>query len=86
MFFFRRPTAQRIDRFRETATRDTFSYPEVGATLKGVIPEQYNLDHNRVRLGEGTATFEHASAALFNWKMFDHGVGRVAAPGWPRGS
>jgi len=83
MFFFRRPTAQRIDRFRETATRDTFSYPEVGATLKGEIPEQYNLDHNRVRLGQGTATFEHASAALFNWKMFDIGWVELLHPGGP---
>jgi uncharacterized protein (UPF0548 family) len=83
MFFFRRPTAQRIDRFRQTAARETFSYPEVGATLKGEIPEQYNLDHNRVRLGEGAVTFERASAALCEWKMFDIGWVELLHPGGP---
>jgi uncharacterized protein (UPF0548 family) len=83
MFFLRRPTVQRIDRFRQTATRDPFSYPEVGATIKGEIPEQYNLDHNRIRLGDGAATFEHASAALFNWKMFDIGWVELLHPGGP---
>jgi uncharacterized protein (UPF0548 family) len=83
MFFFRRPTAQRIDRFRQAAMRDTFSYPEVGATLKGEIPEQYNLDHNRVRLGAGPATFERASAALCDWKMFDIGWVELLRPDGP---
>jgi uncharacterized protein (UPF0548 family) len=83
MFFFRRPTAQRIDRLRQTAMRDTFSYPEVGATLKGEIPEQYNLDRNRVRLGEGAVTFERASVALCNWKMFDIGWVELLHPGDP---
>jgi hypothetical protein len=40
MFFLTRPTVQRIDRFRLAATQDPFSYPEVGATLKGEIPER----------------------------------------------
>jgi uncharacterized protein (UPF0548 family) len=83
MFFFRRPTAQRIDRFRQTATRDTFSYPEVGATLKGEIPERYNLDHNRVRLGQGAVTFERASRALCDWKMFDIGWVELLHPRGP---
>ena len=83
MFFFRRPTAQRIDRFRQMATRETFSYPEVGATLKGEIPERYNLDRNRVRLGEGAVTFERASAALCEWKMFDIGWVELLHPREP---
>jgi uncharacterized protein (UPF0548 family) len=73
MFFLRRPTAQRIERFRRKAAQDTFSYPEVGATLEGSFPDGYNLDHNRIRLGEGTRIFERASAALSDWKMFDIG-------------
>ncbi len=83
MFFLRRPTAQRIDRFRQTATRDTFSYPEVGATLKGEIPERYNLDHNRIRLGAGSRIFEQARAALFDWKMFDIGWVKLIHPAAP---
>lgn len=73
MFFLTRPTAQRIDRFRQIAKQDTFSYPEVGATLGEAIPERYNLDHNRIRLGEGRLLFEHAYAALEAWKMFELG-------------
>jgi uncharacterized protein (UPF0548 family) len=73
MFFLTRPTAQRIDRFRQIAKRDTFSYPEVGATLGETIPDRYNLDHNRIRLGEGLPLFEHAYAALEAWKMFELG-------------
>jgi uncharacterized protein (UPF0548 family) len=73
MFFLSRPTAQRIDRFRQFAEQDTFSYPEVGATLGAAIPDRYNLDHNRIRLGEGLSLFEHAYAALEAWKMFDLG-------------
>ena len=83
MFFLRRLTAQRIDRFRQTATRDTFSYPEVGATLKGEIPERYNLDHNRIRLGAGSRIFERARAALFDWKMFDIGWVKLIHPAAP---
>lgn len=73
MFFLTRPTAQRIDRFRQIAKQDTFSYPEVGATLGEAIPERYNLDHNRIRLGEGLPLFEPAYAALETWKMFELG-------------
>jgi uncharacterized protein (UPF0548 family) len=83
MFFLKRPTAQRIDRFRRTATHDTFSYPEVGATLKGEVPERYNLDRNRVRLGEGSGTFERACSALFDWKMFDIGWVELLHPAAP---
>jgi uncharacterized protein (UPF0548 family) len=73
MFFLTRPTAQRIDRFRQTAEQDTFSYPEVGTTLEGVLPERYNLDQNRVRLGRGLSLFNQAYAALQAWKMFELG-------------
>jgi uncharacterized protein (UPF0548 family) len=85
MFFLSRPTAQRIDRFRQMAKQDSFSYPEVGATLEGLFPDDYNLDHNRIRLGEGLGIFERAFAALCDWKMFDiewvellHPLGHIA--------
>jgi uncharacterized protein (UPF0548 family) len=83
MFFLTRPTAQRIDRFRRMAKQDTFSYPEVGATLGERIPGQYNLDHNRIRLGEGLPLFEHAYAALKAWKMFELGWMELLHPPEP---
>jgi uncharacterized protein (UPF0548 family) len=83
MFFLTRPTAQRIDRFRQIAEQDTFSYPEVGATLGEAIPERYNVDHNRIRLGEGLSLFEHAHAALEAWKMFELGWVELLHPREP---
>jgi uncharacterized protein (UPF0548 family) len=41
------------------------------------------VDHNRVRLGEGEATFEKAVAALRAWKMFDFGWIEVFPPDAP---
>src|ERR1700745_1903570 len=83
MFFLTRPTAQRIDRFRQTAEQDTFSYPEVGATLEGMLPERDNMDHNRVRLGQGLSLFNHAFTALQAWKMFDIGWVELLHPPGP---
>ncbi|HZD45450.1 MAG TPA: DUF1990 domain-containing protein [Acidobacteriaceae bacterium] len=83
MFFLSRPTAQRIARFRQTVEQDSFSYPEVGATLKGSFPDGYNLDQNRIRLGEGSGTFERAFAALCAWKMFDVGWVELLHPPEP---
>jgi uncharacterized protein (UPF0548 family) len=62
MFFLTRPTAQRIDRFRQMAEQDSFSYPEIGGTLREAIPNRYNIDHNRIRLGEGLPLFERGWA------------------------
>ena len=83
MFFLSRPTAQCIDRFRQTAEQDTFSYPEVGATHEGMLPERYNMDHNRVRLGQGLSLFNHAYAALQAWNMFELGWVELLHPPEP---
>ena len=83
MFFLTRPTAQRIDRFRQMVKQDTFSYPEVGATLREAIPNRYNVDHNRICLGEGRPLFEQAYAALKAWKMFELGWMELLHPPEP---
>ena len=73
MFFLRRPTTQRINRFRRTAEQETFSYPQVGAIGDNALPKGYNVDRNQIRLGEGLPLFESAYSALEAWKMFDIG-------------
>lgn len=73
MFFLRRPTRQRINRFRSAAERDPFSYPQVGAIGDSATPKGYNVDRNRIRLGEGLPLFDRAYAQLQAWKMFDIG-------------
>jgi uncharacterized protein (UPF0548 family) len=83
MFFLRRPTMQRVNRFARTAAQDAFSYLEVGATVSGIFPRGFNIDHNRVRLGEGMPLFERAYAALGAWKMFDLGWVELIHPAEP---
>jgi uncharacterized protein (UPF0548 family) len=73
MFFLRRPTTQRINRFRRAAELDSFSYPQVGAIGDRALPKGYNVDRNQIRLGEGLPLFDRAYAALEAWKMFDIG-------------
>lgn len=71
----RRPSEACVQRFLEGARREPFSYDERGASRDGA-PRGYDLDHNRVQLGAGRATFERAHAALRRWAMFP--------PSWTR--
>jgi uncharacterized protein (UPF0548 family) len=71
MFFLKRPSLQAIERSLQIAEQDTFSYKEVGHTVRGSLPPGYNVDHNRVLLGYGAAVFERAKAALGAWRMFE---------------
>lgn len=47
----------------------TLTYPEVGATLLGPLPDGYHHLHHRTRVGRGTADFEAAGAAVTGWRM-----------------
>jgi uncharacterized protein (UPF0548 family) len=73
MFFLHRPSQQTLERFRQMAEQDSFSYPELRATLNNSLPPGYNIDHTRVCLGHGKDLFERARAAFESWKMFDLG-------------
>ncbi len=54
MFFLSQPNRGSVDEFLARATADSFSYPGVGATLRGDKPAGYrNYEHNRVFLGKG---------------------------------
>ena len=65
-----KPSDAQVDAFLSRARSHGFSYPEVGATC-AEIPAGYTIDHNRVVLGRGSATFHAASIALQRWQMFD---------------
>jgi uncharacterized protein (UPF0548 family) len=69
MFLLREPSAVRIRQFVLDHATLPFPYKEVGATQRET-PARYNLDHNRVELGQGRGTFERACAALQSWQMF----------------
>jgi uncharacterized protein (UPF0548 family) len=58
-----------------------FTYNEVGATNTTPPATDYNVDHNRIQIGTGEATYKKGVEALKNWRQFD--LGWVAAT--PRG-
>ncbi|MFF1648290.1 DUF1990 family protein [Streptomyces sp. NPDC058240] len=45
------------------------TYPEVGATRLGPLPDGYHHLHHRTRVGHGRADFEAAGAAVTRWRM-----------------
>jgi len=86
VFFLLKPRAERIERFLAEQRNRTFSYREVGYSRRGA-PPGYKEDHNRIRLGEGRATFARAVEAIRSWKTFDlgwasaHPAGEEIVPG-----
>ena len=82
MFFLSKPTRAEIDEFLKQRERDTFSYPEVGAT-RDAPPKGYNIDHNRQLLGSGEQDFEKAKNAVRQWKMFEVPGLDLCYPGTP---
>ncbi|MFC8224887.1 DUF1990 family protein [Streptomyces sp. NPDC057287] len=47
----------------------TLTYPEVGATRLGPLPDGYNHLHHRAAVGRGRAEFEAAGAAVTEWRL-----------------
>jgi uncharacterized protein (UPF0548 family) len=82
MFLLRQPSAETIRRFIASQKDLPFSYSEVGAT-QTAAPAGYNIDHNRIRLGEGRETFMRASDALSKWRHFELGWASVVPHGSP---
>jgi uncharacterized protein (UPF0548 family) len=70
MFLVSQPRRDAIDQFIAAQRIQNFSYPEVGRSREAA-PTGYNLDHNRIKLGEGTESFQRAKQATRQWKMFD---------------
>jgi uncharacterized protein (UPF0548 family) len=70
MFLAMRPHNEVVLDFLARQKNQPFSYPEEGAS-RLVAPEGYNVDHNRIMLGEGRETFAKAVQAVKDWKMFE---------------
>ncbi len=69
MFVLKKPDETFVRRFLEEQKDEPFSYPEVGASSR-VAPSWYNVDHNRILLGDGYETYSKAIEAVKSWKMF----------------
>lgn len=82
MFFLRKPSAEQVQRFLNGQKELSFSYPEAGAT-NFTLPSGYNIDHNRIRLGEGEQVFKQAAAGMRSWQMFNLGWLEICWPDAP---
>jgi uncharacterized protein (UPF0548 family) len=63
------PSENEVRRFLSKQRNSSFSYPEVGAS-DGKVPDGYNVDRNRIRLGSGEVTWNRAVQAIRAWRMF----------------
>ena len=80
MFRISEPSEQDAVQFVSSQCNLPFTYAEVGAT-NATPPSGYRVDHNRIRLGEGEATYRRGVKALKSWQQFDLGWVGIA----PRG-
>jgi uncharacterized protein (UPF0548 family) len=69
MILLRRPSEATIREFLARQRDQAFSYPQVGAT-RDQPPAGYAVDHTRVLLGNGSAVYSRAVAAVRRWEMF----------------
>lgn len=69
MVLFRKPNAAAIARFIDAQSGLAFRYESVGATQRQP-PTGYVVDHRRVLLGQGEATFARAANAIREWEHF----------------
>ena len=80
MFRISEPSERDAVEFVSSQRNLPFTYAEVGAT-NATPPSGYQVDHNRIRLGEGEATYQGGVKALKSWRQFDLGWVVIA----PRG-
>lgn len=69
MISLRRPTEQQVRQFLQEQGKLPLTYSAVGQTLT-VPPPKYMVDHTRVKLGTGAATYAAAKQALRHWDQF----------------
>lgn len=78
----REPSDEEAARFVASQRDLPFTYAEVGAT-NATPPTGYTVDHNRIQLGSGAATYDRAVDALKHWRQFDLGWVTIAPRGVP---
>jgi uncharacterized protein (UPF0548 family) len=61
-----------VTTFLASQQGEAFTYAEVSGTLGDEPPPGYAVDRNRIKLGEGAATFERAVTGLRSWRMLRH--------------
>ncbi len=79
-FYLRGPDDEVVGRFLAANEATPLSYAAVGCTRAPAPPPGFQVDHVRVRLGEGEDAWRAAVAALGRWEMFRLGWVRVFPP------
>jgi uncharacterized protein (UPF0548 family) len=82
MVSFQKPAVDSIRRFIAEQAKLDFSYSAVGASAT-TPPAGFVVDRTRIKLGEGEAVYESASAALRRWDHFKLGWVDVWSPETP---
>jgi uncharacterized protein (UPF0548 family) len=82
MLLSERPSDAEVREFLRRQAANEFSYAGVGSTRHDP-PVGYTVDHNRVRLGHGQATFQRAAQAIRSWRMFELGWVELFWPDTP---
>lgn len=70
MFLFQQPDSEQIAEFLAAQARLEFTYPDVGSTRVPTPPAGYQVDHNRIRLGQGRDLYVTAKQALCDWQHY----------------
>lgn len=72
---FGRPTDEQIDAMLAQQRALPATHPFVRASLETplTVPDGWDVDHPRERIGTGRACFERARAAISNWRTFELG-------------
>lgn len=70
------PTATTLNTFLHQKRTTDLNYDEVEAT-RGLFPNGYDHDRNRIWLGEGNVVWEKAKEAIREWKQFPSGWTKI---------
>ncbi len=70
MYLFNKPSNEQITDFIESQTPLGYTYPSAGATRNEEAPPGFVVDHTRIQIGSGQATFEAAKRALSEWQHY----------------
>jgi uncharacterized protein (UPF0548 family) len=70
LFHLTAPSDDEVRRFIANQEHAELSYSEVGASA-GTVPAGYNVDHNRIELGNSERVWQRAVAAVRAWRMFN---------------
>jgi uncharacterized protein (UPF0548 family) len=76
MFLLHQPSEDEIRAFVSGQRDEPFSYGPVGIT-RNPPARGYNVDYNRVKLGDGLLSFKAATKAIRSWQMFNLGWVRL---------